>query len=361
MDITLKIPFHRALCKQLQEAFTVDKNFDNKVKPRAMILVTGANGFIGSVLAYELWKLGKISSSEELVLVDVVPKEQRPGLLRHLNEARFLHRLELADFLNSAAAREISAVFHMGANSSTTEKNWDHLLDVNVGDSQKIFSWCSERQIPLVYASSAATYGDGSKGYSDLTDPRELEALNLYGRSKNLFDQWALAQKQQPPYWYGVKFFNVYGPNEKYKGAMASLVYKSFHQIQKTGKIELFKSYREDFKDGEQKRDFVYVKDVARWMQELIETKPNSGLYNLGSGQARTWLDLARSVFKALGKEARIDFIDMPLELRDQYQYFTQAPMEKAWKAGLSAPQYSLEAGVWDYVRQHLLEADGIV
>ena len=323
-----------------------------------MVLITGANGFIGSVLAWDCFQhWNPALKSSQLLLLDSVPPAERPGLLRGLPQAQFFNISQLEKALSQ---RPIECVFHLGAISSTTETNWERLQDNNVLLSQKLFQWCADQQVPLVYASSAATYGDGSSGYSDSLSPEQLKPLNLYGKSKNVFDQWALAQKKTPPHWYGVKFFNVYGPNELYKGPMASLVYKSFLSIRNTGKIQLFRSHRADYKDGEQKRDFVYVKDVTRWMRELLLVRPPSGLYNFGSGQARTWLDLANSVFSSLQLAPKIEFVDVPLSIRNQYQYFTEAPMQKAFLAGLSRPKYSLEAGVQEYI-QLLKSCQGMV
>jgi ADP-L-glycero-D-manno-heptose 6-epimerase len=210
----------------------------------------------------------------------------------------------------------------------------------------------------LIYASSAATYGAGELGYDDRLDSEKLKPLNLYGESKVQMDRWAVQQKATPVHWYGLKFFNVYGPNEAHKGSMSSVAYKAFHQIRETGEMKLFKSYVPEFKHGEQKRDFVYVKDVSAWHLELMQKLPLSGIYNMGYGRARTWQDLARATFKALQKPEKIDFIDMPENIRGQYQYFTEAAMSR-WKTlGMSAPRWSLEEGVRDYVQSYLLQKD---
>ncbi|MFP5520037.1 MAG: NAD-dependent epimerase/dehydratase family protein, partial [Bdellovibrionia bacterium] len=207
----------------------------------------------------------------------------------------------------------------------------------------------------------AATYGAGENGFDDQFDSEKLKPLNLYGESKVLFDRWALQQNTCPPNWYGLKFFNVFGPNEYHKESMTSVAYKAFHQIQKTGELGLFKSYNPDYKDGEQMRDFVYVKDVTGWMMELIEKNPKSGVYNMGFGKARTWLDLGNSVFKAVDKEAKIKWLEMPDNLKNQYQYFTEAKMQKWSAAGLSAPKWDLERAVSDYVKNYLIPNDTLL
>ena len=242
----------------------------------------------------------------------------------------------------------------MGANSSTTETNWEHLYENNTLYTQRLFEWCTLHKKGFIYASSAATYGAGELGYDDLTDSEKLRPLNLYGESKVQFDRWAMKQSLVPPKWYGLKFFNVYGPNESHKGAMSSLVFKAYFQIQKTGRLQLFKSYLPDYKHGEQKRDFVYVKDVAQWIFELMSSNAQSGIYNMGYGQSRTWVDLATSVFKAMQKPVQIDFIDMPESLKNQYQYYTEARMNKWRGQNLSEPRWSLELGIQDYVQNHL-------
>lgn len=318
-----------------------------------MILVTGANGFIGSQMVK---LLNEKEPGTPVLAVDLVSPETRPAPLRGL-DCRFMGRTEMFNFIQTdEAKRDITAVIHMGANSSTTETNWALLLDVNVGDSQKLWSWCAEHGKTFIYASSAATYGSGDQGYDDRTDARELKALNLYGRSKLEFDIWARAQAKAPPHWYGLKFFNVYGPQETHKGAQASVAMKAYHQIRDTGRLQLFKSDRPDYKDGEQKRDFIYVKDVCLWMHELLTRKPRSDIYNMGTGRARTWVDLATAVFRALDRPVQIDFIEMPPELKGQYQYFTEARMDKWREQGLPPARFDLEEGVRDYVQNFLLK-----
>lgn len=311
------------------------------------VLVTGANGFIGSRFVHFLNE----KMNNAVICVDVVPIEKRPQPLEGAKFENFFHPDELPEYLRSASAKEIGWVVHMGAISSTTETNWNNLLKHNIELSQYLFSWCAQKQKPLIYASSAATYGAGELGYDDATAPSELQPMNLYGRSKVEFDAWALAQSYQPPHWYGLKFFNVYGPHEEHKGDQASVALKAFHQIAQTGKLKLFRSYQPDFKDGEQKRDFIYVKDVCRGMFEIMEQRPKSDLYNLGSGKARTWLDLGRAAFAALDRPVAIEFIEMPEGLRSHYQYFTEAKMEKWQKQGLSPSAYTLESGIKDYAK----------
>lgn len=320
---------------------------------RPMILVTGANGFIGSAMVWDLNNQGRT----DVVAVDSVPRAER-DLLKKRKFQSFLLKDDLWSYLGTAEAQKIQWVLHIGACSSTTETNWDFLKENNLEYSQRIFEWCAHHGKSLIYASSGATYGDGSNGFSDKTPPGKLRALNLYGESKLLMDRWALTQEQTPPNWYGVRYFNVFGPNEYLKGSMASVAFKAFHQIRETGELGLFKSANPAYRDGEQLRDFVYVKDVTRWMRELMENKPASGIYNMGFGRARTWLDLARATFEAMGKEMRINWLEMPDNLKSQYQYFTEADMSKWKEAGMSEAQWPLELAVRDYVREHLNSED---
>lgn len=246
----------------------------------------------------------------------------------------------------------------MGACSTTTETNWDFLYSNNFQYSQRLFEWCSQNQKNLIYASSAATYGAGENGFEDGFDSEKLKPLNLYGESKVIMDRWAIKQKATPQHWYALKFFNVFGPNEYEKASMASVAFKAFHQINKTSELGLFKSYNPNFQDGQQLRDFVYVKDVTRWMKELMERKPESGIYNMGFGEARSWLNMAEALFAAMGKPLKINWLEMPENIKDQYQYFTLAHMEKWQKAGMSKPDWSLEKAIDDYVKKYLSQSD---
>jgi ADP-L-glycero-D-manno-heptose 6-epimerase len=251
--------------------------------------------------------------------------------------------------------RMVQFVFHIGARTDTTLSDKNIFDKLNLNFSKNIWNICVEFGLPLVYASSAATYGRGEYGYDDNHSLIEdLKPLNLYGESKNEFDKWALKQERKPYFWAGLKFFNVYGPNEYHKGRMASVVFHAFNQVRETGKVKLFRSHDPEFKDGEQLRDFVYVKDVTEVCVWLLRTRKSSGIYNLGSGTARTFLDLANNVFLALGKRSNIEFIDTPADIRDKYQYFTEAKMEKLRSAGCEIEFTPLEEGINEYVVNYL-------
>lgn len=317
-----------------------------------MIIVTGAAGFIGSCLVGELVRRGYA----DIVAVDDF---SRPEKARNLDGKPLSARVDRADFFSWLDANErfVQFIFHLGARTDTTEFDRAVFDELNVRYSQQVWERCVRYGIPLVYASSAATYGAGELGYADDEAlPFRLKPLNPYGESKNDFDRWALTQERKPYFWAGLKFFNVYGPNEGHKGRMASVVFHAFQQITATGGMKLFRSHRPDFKDGEQLRDFVYVKDVCDVCIFLMEHRRNSGLYNLGSGRARTFLDLARNTFQAMGREERITFIDTPADIRDKYQYFTEAPMEKLRSIGYTKPFHTLEEGIADYVKDYLLK-----
>ena len=309
-----------------------------------MIAITGAAGFIGSNLAHRLSKEGN-----ELLLIDHPLNEKRRANLAGLERFRFSEHLAFLDALNT---NEIfpDVIFHLGANSSTTETDWGLLERDNVEYSRRLWNWCSREQKPYIYASSAATYGDGSHGFDDATHPRDLVPLNLYGKSKNEFDKWALSEVAKkgkiPPRWAGMKFFNVYGPREAHKDAMASVVWKAYRQIVSNGEVGLFRSNRPDIKDGEQKRDFVFVEDCIDHMLWLWRNPHGGGLYNSGTGHARTFLDLVRAVFAALNREPRIRFIDIPAEISRQYQNFTQATMTRLRSTGFDKDFTPLEDGV---------------
>lgn len=320
-----------------------------------MVVVTGANGFIGSMMVKQLNQ----QNIPVLGVVDLVSVEERVQPLLGKKFEQFFTADDFLKFLQQdPQSKKITWIIHMGANSSTTETDASLLKRINTDYTIELFNWCAKNKASLIYASSAATYGAGELGYSDKTDHEVLKPLNLYGESKVAFDRWAVKQNQVPPNWYGLKFFNVYGPNEYHKGAMASVVSKAYKQIQETGKLQLFKSYRPEYKDGDFKRDFIYVKDVCFWMSELMQKTPKSGIYNMGTGSARSWNDLANATFKAMGKTLNIEYIEMPVNIRDQYQYFTEADMDQWYGLGMSRPNFSLESGVDDYVRNYLSQKD---
>jgi ADP-L-glycero-D-manno-heptose 6-epimerase len=321
------------------------------------IIVTGAAGFIGSRMVKYLNELG----FRDLILVDDFGIEAKRKNWEQTAYAHIVERYNLIDWLELHQPK-IECIIHLGARTDTTEFDYSIHETLNVEYSKAVWKYCTLHQIPLIYASSAATYGDGAFGYNDDHEVvSKLQPLNPYGISKNEFDKWALAQNEHPPFWAGLKFFNVYGPDEYHKGRMASVIWHAFNQIQKEGYVKLFKSHRPDFKDGEQLRDFVYVKDVMsviEWMRQSMDhglwTMDHNGLYNLGTGHARTFIDLVKATFAGLDREPNIHFIDMPEDIRDKYQYFTEANMQKLRNAGYTAPFTSLEAGVNDYVRNYL-------
>lgn len=315
-----------------------------------MIIVTGAAGFIGSCL------IGSLLDSENNAVV-AVDDFSKPGKEENLKGKKIHEFVERSVFFEWFEQHHMNVdfVYHIGARTDTTEFNMAVFDELNLGYSQKMWSACSKYNIPLVYASSAATYGMGEHGYYDNHDVVEvLKPLNPYGVSKNEFDKWALNQKETPSFWAGMKFFNVYGPNEYHKGRMASVILHAYKQILETGQVKLFKSHHPDFEDGKQLRDFVYVKDVIKVLLFMKDHQPQSGLYNLGTGKARTFLDLAKATFAAAGIEPKINFVDTPLDIRDKYQYFTEARMVKLLDAGYNQGFHSLEEGVKDYVSDYL-------
>ncbi len=317
-----------------------------------MIIVTGSAGFIASCLVSKLNKEGY----KNIVLSDDFSSTEKNKNFEGKDFQVKVDRRELSQWMKENHS-SIEFVFHLGARTDTTEFNKVIFDELNLNYSKSIWELCSEYSIPLVYASSAATYGLGEFGYDDDHESIDkLKPLNPYGDSKNDFDIWALKQVKTPPFWAGLKFFNVYGPNEYHKGRMASVIFHAYNQIQEKGKVKLFRSHHPDFKDGEQLRDFVYVKDVANVCFFLMQKKPNSGIYNLGSGKARTFLDLVSNTFLSLNIKPNIEFIDTPIDIRDKYQYFTQANMNKLILVGYDIPFHTLEQGVSDYVQNYLVD-----
>jgi ADP-L-glycero-D-manno-heptose 6-epimerase len=316
-----------------------------------MIVVTGAAGFIGSCLVNKLNNKG----FDKLILVDDFSKSQKD---RNLQNKAYLLKIDRMDFFLWLRDnfKEVSFIYHIGARTDTTE--FDSLVfdELNLNYSKKVWNLCVKYNIPLVYASSAATYGMGDMGYDDdeaLVD--SLKPLNPYGESKNEFDKWVLHQAERPPVWAGLKFFNVYGPNEFHKGRMASVIFHAFLQIKSNGEVALFRSHNPAYDDGKQLRDFIYVKDVVNICFYFMTDRKFPGIYNVGTGKARTFIDLARATFSAMGLKENIRFIDTPEDIRDKYQYFTEAKMAKLISAGYNFPFYSLEQGINDYVKSYLM------
>lgn len=315
-----------------------------------MIVISGAAGFIASCLISKLNE----NNLTDLILVDDFSFDSKR---KNYETKNFLKKIDRLDFLNwfKENYTQIKYVFHIGARTDTTEKSQAVLNELNLNYTKSIWTICSEHSIPLIYASSAATYGLGENGYNDDETKLDLlKPLNLYGESKNDFDKWAIKQTSQPKKWHGLKFFNVYGPNEYHKGRMASVIFHSFNQIKENNKVKLFRSHNPNYKDGGQLRDFVYVKDVINVIWYLFNTDVKNGIYNLGSGKARSFYDLATATFKALNKEPIIEFIDTPIDIRDKYQYFTEANMRKLINTGYNQKFTSLEEGMFDYVTNYL-------
>ena len=315
-----------------------------------MIIITGAAGFIGSCLTAGLNAKGY----KDLILVDDFSKSEKDSNLKDKIFTQKVDRKEFAKWLD-ANHKLVYFVFHLGARTDTTEFDKSIFDELNLAYSKKVWQQCADFGIPLVYASSGATYGLGEHGYDDNHEVIEkLKPLNPYGDSKNDFDKWALKQPKSPYFWAGLKFFNVYGPNEYHKGRMASVVFHAYNQIREKGFVKLFRSHHPDYRNGEQLRDFVYVKDVVDVCLFLMKHKSPSGLYNLGTGQARSFLDLAKATFQSMSIEPKIEFIDTPEDIRDKYQYFTQAEMGKLRDAGFKQNFMTLEEGVADYVKNYL-------
>ncbi|GAB3896214.1 ADP-glyceromanno-heptose 6-epimerase [Spirosoma agri] len=317
-----------------------------------MIIVTGAAGFIGSCLISKL-------NQENFNFIVAVDDFSNPDKEANLTGKRIQERVDREDFFGwlDTNYHEIEFIFHIGARTDTTEFDRQIFEHLNVEYSKQIWNRCIEYQIPLVYASSAATYGLGEFGYDDNESLiPQLKPLNPYGDSKNEFDIWVLEQERKPFFWAGLKFFNVYGPNEYHKDRMASVIFHAYNQICQSGTMKLFRSHNPDYTDGGQMRDFIYVKDIVDVCSFLMHHRRNSGIYNLGSGKARTFLDLATLTFQAMGRDPQIEFIDTPIDIRDKYQYFTQANMAKLRSIGYDRPFCSLEEGIGDYVKNYLKE-----
>ena len=317
-----------------------------------MIIVTGAAGFIGSCL---IQRLNELNFNYIIAVDDFSYVEKNKNLIGKKIKAR-VERSEFMAWLDSNY-QEVEFIFHIGARTDTTEFDKAIFDELNVNYSKEIWNRCVSYQIPLIYASSAATYGLGEIGYDDneSTIP-QLKPLNPYGDSKNDFDIWALQQDKKPFFWAGLKFFNVYGPNEYHKSRMASVIWHAYKQILATGSLKLFKSHHPNYSDGEQLRDFIYVKDLVEVCVFFMEHRKDSGIYNLGTGQARSFNALGTSTFNALDKPVQISYIDTPIDIRDKYQYYTQANMAKLRSVGYSKPFYTLEAGVKDYVQNYLMK-----
>lgn len=317
-----------------------------------MIVITGAAGFIGSCMAQKCNEEGLT----ELILVDDFTKLQKKQNWEH---KKCLDKIQRDDFFEWAEknANDIDCIIHLGARTDTTETDYSVFEKLNVSYTQRMWSFATQYRIPLLYASSAATYGAGELGYLDDESiiPR-LQPLNAYGKSKNEVDKWILKQTKTPPLWAGFKFFNVYGPNEYHKGRMASVIFHSFNQINETGKVKLFRSHRPDYQDGWQLRDFVYVKDVVEVLYWFCRHSHFNGIFNLGTGRARSFWDLASATFAAMSRKTNIEFVDIPQDIRDKYQYFTEANEEKLYSAGCQHDFFSLEDGVTDYVSNYLIK-----
>lgn len=347
----------------MQEKTAFEKAMTLKEKEKRMIVVTGGAGFIGSNLVAGLEEGGK----GPLVVCDVLGTEDKWRNIARRNVEDIVPPAALTDFLQGSRSR-ISAIFHMGAISATTERDADRIIENNFALSKKLWRFCAANDVPFIYASSAATYGDGQQGFVDGQTSGELarlRPLNPYGWSKHLFDRWVARVvesndpvEKTPPQWAGLKFFNVYGPNEYHKGDMMSVMAKLYPKIRAGEPARLFRSANPAYGDGGQLRDFVYVRDCVDVMLWLMEREKVSGLFNVGTGRARSFKDLASAVFRAANVNERIEYIDMPVELRDKYQYFTQADMSKLARAGYDRPFTSLEDGVEAYVREFLSAGD---
>ena len=329
-----------------------------------MIIVTGGAGMIGSAF---VWKLNEMGI-KDILIVDKLRSENKWLNIRKREYYDWIDKNDLKEWLACKDNTDkIEAVIHMGACSATTERDADFLMDNNFGYTKFLWNFCAEKNIKYIYASSAATYGMGELGYNDDVSPEELQKLmplNKYGYSKKFFDDWAFKQEKEPKQWNGLKFFNVYGPQEYHKGRMASMVFHTYHQYKENGYVKLFKSYKEGFKDGEQLRDFVYVKDVVDIMYFMLTNDVKSGIYNIGTGKARSFMDLSMATMKAasnndnLDKNEVVKLIEMPEDLQGKYQYFTEAKINKLREIGYNKEMHSLEEGVKDYVQNYLAKED---
>lgn len=317
-----------------------------------MILLTGAAGFIGSCMLSYLNKMGH----HDVILVDDFDQHRKDNNWKRLEFHSIIHRNDLDE--NKLDGLDLECIIHLGARTDTAESDQAIFDELNLEYSKKLWITCIRKNITFIYASSAATYGDGALGYEDSHDiVSSLQPLNPYGESKNEFDKWILKQNITPPYWYGFKFFNVYGPNEYHKGRMASVIFHCYRQIQETQQMKLFRSHHPDFKDGEQKRDFIHVEDVVSTLYHFMESTPQTGIYNLGTGQARTFLDLVENVFHSLNITPRIGFIDTPIDIRENYQYFTEADVKKLSSASVLVHEFkTLEQGIREYVQDYLTQ-----
>ena len=315
-----------------------------------MIIVTGAAGFIGSCMISKLNNEG----INDIIISDDFSNDNKNKNLIGKTYKEKVHRKELFHWLKKNHA-DVDFIIHIGARTDTTEFNVAIFDELNLNYTKQLWQDCIAYNIPLIYASSAATYGMGEFGYNDdHSIVEKLKPLNPYGESKNNFDKWALQQEEKPSFWAGLKFFNVYGPNEYHKARMASVIFHTHRQVNEKGSVKLFRSHRSDYEDGMQLRDFVYVKDLVEVIMYLMKTRPESGLYNLGTGKARSFVDLATSTFNAMDKPVNIEFIDTPIDIRDKYQYFTEANMTKLINSGYNKPFHTLEEGINDYVKNYL-------
>lgn len=315
------------------------------------IIVTGGAGFIGSCLVRTLNDAGY----SDIIIVDNIVKTEKWKNMRNKQYIEYINRDEFLNRLPEFKG-QVSHVIHMGACSATTELDFDFLYKNNFECTKALWNFCVDNNCSFIYASSAATYGAGECGFDDKDDIKQLMPLNGYGYSKQLFDLWVEKQHLFPKQYVGFKFFNVYGPNEYFKGSMASVVFHAFNKISKTGKMDIFKSYKQQYADGQQLRDFVYVKDLCKVILYMMSHDDVNGLFNLGTGNARSFYDLVSATFKAMDAEKNIGFIDMPEGLREKYQYFTEADMDKLRTAGYIEPFYTLEEGVKDYVQNYLMK-----